>query len=373
MRVTEDDELDQWVRCGYAFRGVAKSSSAVARAVRPARIRAVCREARGDIGMQPAEGANRQPVTQHVAQRAIASVLAWPKPVPVLNPRPPACDFSDPRTERVVDSHVMAKDVAAPTVVISGDHSHRDASLDDIGERSEGAKPAAGNDSAPLKPELEQVAVDDERSGVPGDVPEESYDVVLDIVVRKAEVRVRDEIAGRVEPRRGEHARILPSSRSLYKRLQPDDLRGVTNDDSAAASAHVRERVHHDVEFRVRYAETDQMGVVYHTNYLVWCEVGRTDFIRARGMSYADIERAGVGLAVSEVSARFHAAARYDEMIRVRTTLVDVRSRAITFDYLITSVERGTRLVTARTALVCVDPSGRPIALPADIRFLFDR
>ena len=48
-------------------------------------------------------------------------------------------------------------------------------------------------------------------------------------------------------------------------------------------------RSHHDVEFRVRYAETDQMGVVYHTNYLVWCEVGRTDFIRARGMSYADL------------------------------------------------------------------------------------
>ena len=49
--------------------------------------------------------------------------------------------------------------------------------------------------------------------------------------------------------------------------------------------------LHHDVEFRVRYAETDQMGVVYHTNYLVWCEVGRTDFIRRRGMSYADIGR----------------------------------------------------------------------------------
>ena len=78
------------------------------------------------------------------------------------------------------------------------------------------------------------------------------------------------------------------------------------------------------------------MGVVYHTNYLVWCEVGRTDFIRARGMSYADMERAGVGLAVSELTARFHSAARYDDMIRVRTTLAEVRSRGIMFDYLIT-------------------------------------
>jgi len=114
------------------------------------------------------------------------------------------------------------------------------------------------------------------------------------------------------------------------------------------------------------------MGVVYHTNYLVWCEVGRTDFIRSRGMSYADVERAGVGLAVSELSARFHSAARYDEMIRVRTTLVEVRSRSITFDYLISRAETGERLVTARTALVSIDRAGRLVALPASVRALFE-
>jgi acyl-CoA thioester hydrolase len=129
----------------------------------------------------------------------------------------------------------------------------------------------------------------------------------------------------------------------------------------------------HDVEFRVRYAETDQMGVVYHTNYLIWCEVGRTDFIRSRGMSYADIERAGIGLAVSELSARFHGAARYDDLIRVRTTLAEVRSRGITFDYVITRVDNADKLVTARTALVSIDSKGRPVALPAGVRALFDR
>lgn len=133
------------------------------------------------------------------------------------------------------------------------------------------------------------------------------------------------------------------------------------------------EPLFHDVEFRVRYAETDQMGVVYHTNYLVWCEVGRTDFIRARGMSYAEMERSGVGLAVSELAARFHAAARYDDVIRVRTTLAEVRSRSITFDYLITDAASGRRLVTARTALVSIDASGRPTALPASVRALFPR
>jgi acyl-CoA thioester hydrolase len=129
---------------------------------------------------------------------------------------------------------------------------------------------------------------------------------------------------------------------------------------------------HHDVEFRVRYAETDQMGVVYHANYLVWCEVGRTDFIRARGMSYADIERAGVGLAVSELSARFHAAARYDDLIRVRTTMADIRSRSITFDYVITKATTGERLVTARTALVSIDRAGKLVALPQGVRALFE-
>jgi acyl-CoA thioester hydrolase len=133
------------------------------------------------------------------------------------------------------------------------------------------------------------------------------------------------------------------------------------------------EPLFHDVEFRVRYAETDQMGVVYHTNYLVWCEVGRTDFIRARGMSYADMERSGVGLAISELTARFHAAARYDDAVRVRTTLAEVRSRGITFDYLITDVATGRRLVTARTALVSIDSAGRPTALPASVRALFAR
>jgi acyl-CoA thioester hydrolase len=146
-----------------------------------------------------------------------------------------------------------------------------------------------------------------------------------------------------------------------------DELPRVTNPPAAAAI----EPLFHDVEFRVRYAETDQMGVVYHTNYLIWCEVGRTDFIRARGMSYADMERAGVGLAVSDLSARFHGAARYDDLIRVRTTLADIRSRSITFDYVVTRAESGDRLVTARTALVAIDSSGRPISLPQNVRALF--
>ena len=167
------------------------------------------------------------------------------------------------------------------------------------------------------------------------------------------------------------------STREFYRRAGRftnidglTNLRVVSTESPSARSA--PPTLHHDVEFRVRYAETDQMGVVYHTNYLVWCEVGRTDFIRQRGMSYADIERSGIGLAVTELSARFHAAARYDDIVRVRTILADVRSRGITFDYLITNAATGDRLVTARTALVSVDRTGRLVALPNEIRRLFD-
>jgi acyl-CoA thioester hydrolase len=125
-------------------------------------------------------------------------------------------------------------------------------------------------------------------------------------------------------------------------------------------------------EFRVRYSETDQMGVVYHTNYLVWCEIGRTDFIRASGSTYADLERRGVLLAVSEASIRYLSAARYDDLIRVETTLTAVRSRAVTFDYLITNGETGERLASARTALVSLDREGRAATLPSEFRRQLD-
>jgi acyl-CoA thioester hydrolase len=121
-------------------------------------------------------------------------------------------------------------------------------------------------------------------------------------------------------------------------------------------------------ELRVRYAETDQMGVVYHANYLVWCEIGRTDFIRQHGMSYADIERRGIFLVVSEAMLRLHASARYDDLVRVETSLEEVRSRLIAFAYVITRASDGHRLVTARTSLVSLAAGGRPATLPADVR-----
>jgi acyl-CoA thioester hydrolase len=121
-------------------------------------------------------------------------------------------------------------------------------------------------------------------------------------------------------------------------------------------------------ELRVRYAETDQMGVVYHSNYLIWCEIGRTDYIRALGTPYAELERNGVALAVSEASLRCHAPARYDDIVRVETLLTEVRSRTVTFDYVIVHAGTGARLATARTILVSLDREGKVSALPGDVR-----
>ena len=126
-------------------------------------------------------------------------------------------------------------------------------------------------------------------------------------------------------------------------------------------------------DIHVRYAETDQMGVVYHANYLVWCEIGRTDFIRRCGMSYADMERAGTKLAVTEANLRMLASARYDDTVRVTTRLESVRSRAVTFGYEIARADSGARIASATTTLVAVNADGRTTSLPVDVRALLER
>src|SRR5881392_3299269 len=111
------------------------------------------------------------------------------------------------------------------------------------------------------------------------------------------------------------------------------------------------------------------MGVVYHTNYLVWCEIGRTELIRSlTGVSYAKLEEEGVALAVAELSIRYHGAARYDNLIRVTTTLTGTRSRSVTFDYAISNADTGERLASARTVLISLDARGRPAVMPEHLR-----
>jgi len=130
----------------------------------------------------------------------------------------------------------------------------------------------------------------------------------------------------------------------------------------------------HRSTVRVRYGETDQMGIAHHANYLLWCEVGRSDFMRELGKSYADLEKKGLFLAVAEVKVRYHASAYYDEAVDVDTWIERLQSRSITFGYRVlrTDDDGETRLATASTRLIAVDRNGRPRTLPPELRTLFD-
>ena len=121
--------------------------------------------------------------------------------------------------------------------------------------------------------------------------------------------------------------------------------------------------------FRVRYSETDQMGVAYHTHYLVWCEIARTDFIREFGKSYADLERDGLLLAVAEANVRYAASAKYDDLITVEARLERVQSRLLTFTYEIYREEPAPRalLATAMTKLIALTPDAATRQLPPEL------
>lgn len=123
--------------------------------------------------------------------------------------------------------------------------------------------------------------------------------------------------------------------------------------------------------FRVRYAETDQMGVVYYANYFVWFEIGRTDLCRQRGFAYRDMEKEdGLCIIVAEARCRYKAPARYDDEIEVRTRLSEVRRRVLTFTYEIRRKSDDELLAEGETIHVVVDMEGKPRALPDKYREL---
>jgi acyl-CoA thioester hydrolase len=120
-----------------------------------------------------------------------------------------------------------------------------------------------------------------------------------------------------------------------------------------------------EARVRVRYAETDQMGVVYHANYLIWFEVGRVELIRQMGLSYKDMEREeGCGIAVVEANARYRSPARYDDELAIRTWLTAVRGPVIKFAYSIVRVSDETVLCEGHTVHVAVDREMKKCALP---------
>jgi acyl-CoA thioester hydrolase len=125
---------------------------------------------------------------------------------------------------------------------------------------------------------------------------------------------------------------------------------------------------------RVRYSETDQMGVVYHANYLVWMEVARVDYCRQAGFRYRDLEtQHGILLAVTEANCRYLSPARYDDEIEIETTLSRAHHRAIAFQYEMRVIpaegEDGPRrIASGMTNHIFLNREMRPTALPVQFR-----
>lgn len=118
-------------------------------------------------------------------------------------------------------------------------------------------------------------------------------------------------------------------------------------------------------EIRVRYAETDAMGVAHHATYPVWFEVGRTDLMHALGLPYTEVEARGYFLMLSGLNVEYRRAARYDDLLTVVTRVGGVRSRTLTFTY---EVRRGEEvLATGETRHIATDKTYRPARLPEDV------
>lgn len=119
-----------------------------------------------------------------------------------------------------------------------------------------------------------------------------------------------------------------------------------------------------DFELRVRYAETDAQAVVYHANYLVYWEAARSAFTRARGLPYRDLEAQGLMLVVAEAKIRYRSAAAYDDPVRVRLRVTELRGKIVRFAYRVEHAEGGRLLVTGETTHVCLGPDLKPMTIP---------
>ena len=129
---------------------------------------------------------------------------------------------------------------------------------------------------------------------------------------------------------------------------------------------------YHDAAVRVRYAETDQMGVVYHANYLVWFEVGRVELIRALGIEYTRMEKEDdCHIVVADAHCRYLLSARYDEVLRIRTRIAESRNRTIRFSYEVIRDADSKLLATGETTHIICGSNGRPKLLPAKYTTVF--
>jgi acyl-CoA thioester hydrolase len=121
-----------------------------------------------------------------------------------------------------------------------------------------------------------------------------------------------------------------------------------------------------EISIRVRYAETDRMGLLHHANYLVYFEQGRTELLRSMGYAYRDLEDQGYLLVLTKVEVKYRSPARYDDLLTLRTTVI--RTTAVRIDHRYELLRDGTLLAEGTSTLACVDREGRVQALPEFLR-----
>jgi acyl-CoA thioester hydrolase len=121
-----------------------------------------------------------------------------------------------------------------------------------------------------------------------------------------------------------------------------------------------------EITIRVRYAETDRMGLVHHANYLVYFEQGRTELLRAHGLAYKDFEDQGYLLVLTRAEVRYRSAAHYDDLLTLRTAVV--RTTGVRIDHRYELLREGSLIAEGSTTLACVDRNGRVQALPSILR-----
>jgi acyl-CoA thioester hydrolase len=126
------------------------------------------------------------------------------------------------------------------------------------------------------------------------------------------------------------------------------------------------------VTHRVNYSETDQMGFVYHANYLVWMDMARTEHLRERGVSYKELEAQGVYLAVTDIRIRYRQPAQYDDLIRIRCWVKELASRRVIFEYAVERAESGELLATAESSLMALDRRHFLSRIPEHVRELLE-
>ena len=127
----------------------------------------------------------------------------------------------------------------------------------------------------------------------------------------------------------------------------------------------------HRSQLRVRYAETDAMGVVHHAAYVPWLEVGRVNLLRAAGAPYGEIEARGLLVVLADLQVRYRSPARFDDLIEVQTTLIALKSRQLAFRYRVLMLDTGTTCVEGMTSHIVVKRATmRPVTFPADLHDL---